>query len=63
MKIGNGDKGVRDILALIGILLVFPGIWVAQGLALLNIPEIVLGATITISVLVWNFYFRKNNIS
>ena len=49
----------RDLLSLLVGVLVFPGIWVAQGLGTLALSGEVLGATIAIETLIAQFYFRK----
>ena len=54
-------KNFRNLLALLVAVIVFPGIWTAQGLGLLNLPGEVLGATIAIETLIGQFYFRKAN--
>ena len=51
-------KNFRDILALILVLLIL-GFWIVQGLGLIAISEVVIGATISIFTLVAQFYFRK----
>lgn len=52
-------KNFRDLLALLIGVVVFPGIWFAQGKGLVTIPEGVIGATIAIETLVAQFYFRR----
>ncbi len=52
-------KNFRDWLAIFIAVIVFPAIWVLQGLAVINIPEGVIGATIAIETLIAQFYFRK----
>jgi len=52
-------KNYRDYLALFLGVLVFPGMWAAQGLGLLSLPGEVVGATIAIETLIGQFYFRK----
>jgi len=52
-------KNFRNLLALVGVVGVFPAIWILQGLAILDLPEGILGATIVIETLVFQFYFRK----
>ena len=52
-------KNFRNLLALLIAVIVFPGIWVLQGLGMLALPGEVLGATIAIETLVGQFYFRK----
>ena len=54
-------KNFRNLLALLVAVIVFPGIWVGQGFGLLNVPEVVLGATVSIETMIAMFYFRKAN--
>lgn len=54
-------KNFRNLLALLVAVIVFPGVWVMQGLGLLALPGEVLGATIAIETLIGQFYFRKAN--
>ena len=54
-------KTFRNLLALLIAVIVFPGIWVLQGLGWLALPGEVLGATIAIETLIGQFYFRKAN--
>lgn len=55
-------KNFRDLLALLVAAIIFPAIWVLQGLAILNLPGEVIGATIAIETLIAQFYWRKANI-
>ena len=52
-------KNHRDLLSILLGVIVLPAIWVLQGLSLLNVPEIVLGATVSIETMIAIFYFRK----
>ena len=54
-------KRVRsnDIIALILLLLIIPGIWVAQGLKALVLPGEIIGATIAGWTIILQYYFRK----
>ena len=54
-------KNFRNLLALLVAVVVFPAIWVMQGLGILTLPGEVLGATIAIETLIGQFYFRKAN--
>ncbi len=54
-------KNFRDTLALLVAVLVFPGLWFCQGMGIVNIPEGVIGASIAIETLVFQFYFRKKD--
>ncbi len=52
-------KNFNDLLALLMAVIVFPGMWICQGLGYVSIPEGVIGATIAIETLIAQFYFRK----
>jgi len=52
-------KNFRDLLTLLVAVAVFPGMWILQGLGYVNIPEGVIGATIAIETLIFQFYFRR----
>ncbi len=52
-------KNFRNLLALLIAVIVFPSLWVLQGLGYLQIPEGVIGATIAIETLITQFYFRR----
>jgi len=52
-------KNFRDLLTLLVAVVVFPGMWILQGWGYVDIPEGVIGATIAIETLVFQFYFRK----
>lgn len=52
-------KNFRDLLALLLAVVVFPGIWIADSLALVSVPEMILGATVSIESMIALFYFRK----
>ena len=52
-------KNFRDLLALLVAVIVFPAMWITQGLGCVNIPEGVIGASIAIETLIFQFYFRK----
>ena len=54
-------KNFRDLLALLVGVLVFPGLWALQGLGIVAIPEVVIGATVSIETMIAMFYFRKAN--
>jgi hypothetical protein len=54
-------KNFRNLLALLIAVVVFPAIWIMQGIGMLNLPGEVLGATIAIETLIGQFYFRKAN--
>lgn len=52
-------KKFRDLLALITITGIIPGLWIATGRGYLNLPGEVIGATIMAWGLLLQFYFRK----
>lgn len=52
-------KKFRDLLALLTLIVIIPGLWVAEGLGYLNLPGQVEGATIMAWGLLLQFYFRK----
>lgn len=53
-------KKYRDLLALLLGVVVIPGIWVMQGLGVIELAGVeVLGATIVIETMIAQFYFRK----
>ncbi len=56
-------KNFRDLLAILIGGVVFPGLWALQVIGYLNIPEGVIGATISIETTITMFYFRKKPAS
>lgn len=52
-------KKFRDLLALITLVAVIPGLWIATGRGYLALPDEVIGATIMAWGLLLQFYFRK----
>ena len=52
-------KNFRNLLALLVAVIVFPTIWVLQGLGLLNMPGEILGVTVSVETMIAVFYFRK----
>ena len=52
-------KQFNDLLALITLIVIIPGMWVADGLGLLEINGAVIGATIMGWTLVLQYYFRR----
>ena len=54
-------KNFRDILALLLAVVVFPAIWVLQGMGVLNLSGEIIGASIAIETLIAQFYWRKSN--
>ena len=51
----------RNLLALLGFIIVIPGVWICQGLGILDIPEGVIGAMISVWTMIAMFYFRKKS--
>ena len=49
----------RDLLALLLAVVIFPAIWILQGLGWMQLPGEIIGATIAIEALIAQFYFRK----
>ena len=54
-------KNFRDILALLLAVVVFPAIWVLQGMGMITLSGEIIGASIAIETLIGQFYFRKSN--
>ncbi len=52
-------RNFRDTLAILVGVVIFPGIWIGNGLGFLALPGEVIGATIAIETLIAQFYFRK----
>jgi len=52
-------QNYNDLLSLLIMVIIFPGLWILQGRGIVNIPEGVIGATIAIETLIAQFYFRK----
>lgn len=52
-------KKFNDLLALITIAGIIPGLWIAQGIGLISLPGEVIGATIMGWTLLLQYYFRK----
>jgi len=52
-------KNHRDLLSILLGVVVIPGIWITQGFNIITIPEIVIGATVSIETMIAMFYFRK----
>ena len=55
-------KKFRDLLALITLVAVIPGLWIATGRGYLTLPGEVIGATIMAWGLLLQFYFRKRTM-
>ncbi len=54
-------KNFRNLLALLVMVFVFPGLWVCHGLKVIDLPEGIIGATISMETLIVQFYFRKKD--
>ncbi len=54
-------KQINDLLALIIIGFIIPGLWILDGRGIIQLPGEVLGATIAAFTLVVQFYFRKKS--
>lgn len=52
-------KNFRNLLALLIAVVVFPAIWVLQGLGMLTLPGEIIGVTVSIETMIFVFYFRK----
>jgi hypothetical protein len=53
-------KNFRDYLAVGMAVIIFPLIWILQGINAISIPESVIGVTIALETLIAQFYFRKS---
>ena len=49
----------RNLLALLVAVIVFPAIWVMQGLGMLTLAGEIIGAMIAGETLILQFYFRR----
>ncbi|MBA7506213.1 hypothetical protein ES706_04894 [subsurface metagenome] len=52
-------SSINDLLALLTLIVIIPGLWVGVGCGWLNLPGEIVGATIMGWTLVLQFYFRK----
>lgn len=52
-------KNFRNLAFLILAAGVFPTLWILTARGVINLPDIVLGATISLETLMVQFYFRK----
>ena len=52
-------KNFRNLLALLVAVIVFPSIWVMQGLGWMQLPGEIIGVTVSIETMIAVFYFRK----
>ncbi len=50
---------VNDLLALLVLIVIIPGLWIIQGRGIVTMPGEVIGATIMGWTLVLQYYFRK----
>ena len=49
----------NDLVALLLAVIVFPTLWVLHGVHVITLPDIALGASISLETLIVQFYFRK----
>lgn len=49
----------NNLLALLVLIIIIPGLWVVTGLGVISLPGEVIGATIAGWTLVLQFFFRK----
>jgi len=53
-------KNFRNLLAILLGVIVIPGIWVLQGIGVLDLSGLeIMGATVVIETLIAQFYWRK----
>ena len=52
-------KNFRDLMAILLAVIVFPALWVLEGLGIISVPNGMLVATLPLETLVIQFYFRK----
>ncbi len=52
-------KRINDLLALVILGAIIPGLWILDGSGAIDLPGEVLGATIAAFTLIVQFYFRK----
>ena len=52
-------SNINDLIALVLLIAIIPGLWVADGLQMLDLSAEVLGATIAAWTIVLQYYFRK----
>ena len=50
---------INNLLALLVLILIIPGLWIATGLGVITLPGEVVGATIMGWTLVLQYFFRK----
>lgn len=51
---------VNDIIAIVLLILIIPGIWILHGLEAIFLPGEIIGATIVSWSLILQYYFRKS---
>jgi hypothetical protein len=49
----------NDLLSVLMGVVIFPLLWALHGKGIVVLPDIVLGATVTLETLIVQFYFRK----
>lgn len=49
----------NNILALLALIILIPGLWFCNGLGVIQLPGEILGATIAVWTLIFQFYYRK----
>lgn len=52
-------KGINDLLAILTVVVIIPGLWIVNGLGAVNLPGEIIGATIMGWTLILQFYFRR----
>jgi len=52
-------KNFRNLLALLIAVILFPGIWVLNGMGIIAVPGEIIGVTVSIETMIAVFYFRK----
>ncbi len=53
-------KTFNDALAIMLGVIVIPTVWILTSLKIVAVPDIVIGATISIETMIAQFYFRKS---
>ncbi len=58
---GNTSNKIRsnDIIALLLLSIIIPGIWIEEGVGKLELPGEIIGATIAGWTIILQYYFRK----
>ena len=52
-------KNHRDLLAILLGVIIFPAVWVLQGMGFIALPGEIIGVTVSIETMIAIFYFRK----